>query len=201
MACYYMCTVVLDDGVGDESDHQSAGDELVVDVEVSHLVSLPVGVDLLEHRLVVEVEAAIAALVHDPRRDGRPRRAVRHPDALAAGGLPLLPRGPAEGRPAVLLPPRQRLAGVPGGAVGADGVEVPVVLLRVVVVVRRPHVRRLLRRRHGRHRAQHDGGHHQRRRPSSGDHHRRRHRCPLLLLACMLAPSFSHAGTYDITTA
>nr|ACR36036.1 unknown [Zea mays] len=150
----------------------SAGDELVVDVEVAHLVALPVGVDLLEHRLVVQVQAAVAALVHDPRHDGRARRTVLHPYALAAGGLALLPGGPAEGRPAVLLPPRQRLVGVPRGAVRAHAVQVPPVLRRVVQVVRRPHVRRLLRRRHGRHRAEH--ARHRQRRPSSGDHHRRR---------------------------
>lgn len=56
----------------------SAADELVVDVEVAHLVSAAVGVDLLEHRLEVEVEAAVAALVHDPRRRRRARPAVRH---------------------------------------------------------------------------------------------------------------------------
>jgi len=56
----------------------SAAYELVVDVEVTHLVAAAVGVDLLKHRLEVEVEAAIAALVHDPRRRRRTRPAVRH---------------------------------------------------------------------------------------------------------------------------
>ena len=56
----------------------SAAYELVVDVEVAHLVAVAVGVDLLEHRLEVEVEAAVAALVHYPRRRRRTRPAVRH---------------------------------------------------------------------------------------------------------------------------
>ena len=63
----------------------SAGDELVVDVEVSHLVALPVGVDLLEHRLEVQVQPAIAALVHDPRHGRRARRMVRHLYARSMG--------------------------------------------------------------------------------------------------------------------
>ena len=56
----------------------SAGDELVVDVEVAHLVALPIGVNLLEHRLEVQVQAAIAALVHDPRHGRCAGRTVRH---------------------------------------------------------------------------------------------------------------------------
>jgi len=95
-----------------------------------------------------------------------------YPDTSATGGLACGSRGPAEGGPAVLLPPRRRLAGVPGGAVGADGVEVPVVLLWVVQVVRGADVGRLLR--HGRRRrgGAEEGGH--RERPRAGDHHRRR---------------------------
>jgi hypothetical protein len=58
--------------------HASTADELVVDVEVAHLVALPVGVDLLEHRVEVQVQAAVAALVHDPRNNRRARRTVPH---------------------------------------------------------------------------------------------------------------------------
>ena len=52
---------------------------------MAHLVALPVGVNLLEHRLEVQVQAAIAALVHDPRHGRRARRMVRHLYARSMG--------------------------------------------------------------------------------------------------------------------
>ena len=85
---------------------------------------------------------------HDPRRDLRPRARVGHPDAPPAGRLAAGACRAAERRPAVLGPPRERLAGVPGGAVGAHGggAQIPAVLSWAVVVVGRPDVARLLRR-------------------------------------------------------
>lgn len=68
-----------------------------------------------------------------------------YPQALATGVAAGRADGAAEGGPAVLLPPGQGLIGVPRRAVGANTVQVPVILSRVVVVVRRPDVGRLLR--------------------------------------------------------
>ena len=71
---------------------------------------------------------------------------ITYLEAAAAGRLAVRAGGAAERRPAVLGPPRERLAGVPGGAVGAHGAQVPAVLSRAVVGVGRPDVARLLRR-------------------------------------------------------
>ncbi|CAN6372659.1 unnamed protein product [Urochloa humidicola] len=46
----------------------AAIDELVADSEVAIVDALHVGVDLAERRVVVHVEPAVAALVHDPHR-------------------------------------------------------------------------------------------------------------------------------------
>ena len=96
-----------------------------------------------------------------------------YPEALAAGGLAGGAGGPAEGGPAVLGAPGQGHAGVPGGAVGAGPVEVPVDLLGAVEVVGGAHVGRRLRRRHGRRGAQQ----HRRQRHTSSGHRRHRRGC------------------------
>ena len=46
----------------------AAVDELVADGEVAVPDARPVGVDLAERRVVVQVQPAVAALVHDPHR-------------------------------------------------------------------------------------------------------------------------------------
>jgi len=56
----------------------AAVDELVADGEVASIEARTVGVQRLERRVVVQVQPAVAALVHDPHRQRRPRRRVRH---------------------------------------------------------------------------------------------------------------------------
>ena len=107
------------------------------------LVATAVGVDAVEDALL-EIEPAVGALIDDPHRRLGAGAGVGHAQAAPAGVAPAWPDGPAEGRPAVLLAPRQRLVGVPRSTESADSEQVPVVLGGVVNVVSGPHVGRRL---------------------------------------------------------
>jgi hypothetical protein len=57
---------------------KSTTDELVIDLEVTHLVATTICVDLLEDGLVVQIQPTIAALVNNPRNYCRTCSPVLH---------------------------------------------------------------------------------------------------------------------------
>lgn len=69
-----------------------------------------------------------------------------HPQALAAGSLTTRTSRSTKGGPTILAPPRVRLIGVPRGAIGTHGSQIPIILLRIVEMVGGAYVRRALPR-------------------------------------------------------
>lgn len=98
----------------------TAIDEVIVDEEMALSVAVAVGVQPLEHS-DVQVQAAVAALIHNPHRLLGASAGVGDSEAAAAGGLTPRAHGAAEGGPAIFTAPGERLVGVPGGAKGTNG--------------------------------------------------------------------------------
>lgn len=149
---------------------KSTIDELVIDLEVTHLVATTICVDLLEDGLVVQIQPTIAALVNNPRNYCRTCSPVLHLDTLATRvSAPRTSRS-TEGGPSILLAPRQRFVGIPCGTICAHFVQVPVVLLWVVIMIRGSHVGCFLCSSHGRGSAE-ERHHHECSRSGDPRHH------------------------------
>lgn len=89
-----------------------AVNEVIVDHEVALSVAVAIGVELLEDTNV-QVQAAIATLVHDPDGLLSAGTSVGDKEAAAARGLTVLAHWATEGGPAILAAPREWLGGVP----------------------------------------------------------------------------------------